>query len=133
MLQYPKVCREDVTIHLIQSREHILNTVSPFLVLAPLKHDLLRESPVLGSNLEICRGKRETVFLRFKVLDTCVAQQAKFKRDDVDLITNARYVKHFRLSSFFLFLRIRRKTFTGDQPQSQRNPKRRRHLYDQRL
>lgn len=26
-LQYPKLCREEVSIHLIQSREHILNTV----------------------------------------------------------------------------------------------------------
>lgn len=25
--QYPKLCREEVSIHLIQSREHILNTV----------------------------------------------------------------------------------------------------------
>jgi hypothetical protein len=26
-VQYPKICREEVTIHVIQSREHILNTV----------------------------------------------------------------------------------------------------------
>jgi len=25
--QYPKICREEVSIHVIQSREHILNTV----------------------------------------------------------------------------------------------------------
>lgn len=25
---YPKLCREEVSIHVIQSREHILNTVS---------------------------------------------------------------------------------------------------------
>ena len=30
ILQYPKLCREEVTIHLIQSREHILNTVRIF-------------------------------------------------------------------------------------------------------
>lgn len=27
-LQFPKVCREEVSIHVIQSRDHILNTVS---------------------------------------------------------------------------------------------------------
>lgn len=27
-LQYPKVCRKDVSIHVIQSRSHILNTYS---------------------------------------------------------------------------------------------------------
>ena len=26
-LQFPKLCREEVSIHVIQSREHILNTV----------------------------------------------------------------------------------------------------------
>ena len=25
--QFPKICREEVSIHVIQSREHILNTV----------------------------------------------------------------------------------------------------------
>ena len=25
---YPKICREEVSIHIIQSREHILNTYS---------------------------------------------------------------------------------------------------------
>ena len=28
MRYYPKICREEVSIHVIQSREHILNTVS---------------------------------------------------------------------------------------------------------
>jgi hypothetical protein len=28
LAQYPKICREEVSIHVIQSREHILNTVS---------------------------------------------------------------------------------------------------------
>lgn len=27
MRYYPKICREEVSIHVIQSREHILNTV----------------------------------------------------------------------------------------------------------
>jgi hypothetical protein len=26
-MQYPKICREEVSIHIIQSRAHILNTV----------------------------------------------------------------------------------------------------------
>ena len=29
MNYYPKICRQDVSIHVIQSREHILNTVGP--------------------------------------------------------------------------------------------------------
>jgi hypothetical protein len=28
--QFPKICREEASIHLIQSREHILNTVCYF-------------------------------------------------------------------------------------------------------
>ncbi|KAI5894247.1 nucleotide-binding domain-containing protein [Schizophyllum commune H4-8] len=48
---YPKLCREEVSIHLIQSREHILNTYSE----------------------AISRYAEE-----------------KFKRDEIDLITNAR-------------------------------------------
>ena len=27
VLQFPKICGKDVSIHVIQSREHILNTV----------------------------------------------------------------------------------------------------------
>lgn len=32
MQYYPKICRQEVSIHVIQSREHILNTVRPQLV-----------------------------------------------------------------------------------------------------
>lgn len=51
MQYYPKLCREEVSIHLIQSREHILNTYSE----------------------AISKYAEE-----------------KFKRDEIDLITNAR-------------------------------------------
>ena len=33
MRYYPKICREEVSIHVIQSREHILNTVRRAMLL----------------------------------------------------------------------------------------------------
>jgi len=54
MNYFPKICREEVTIHVIQSREHILNTYSE--AISKYAED-------------------------------------KFKRDEVDLITNARVGK----------------------------------------
>lgn len=56
MQYYPKICRQEVSIHVIQSGEHILNTVSGIIRLSrsliPQPHAL-----VLRSNFKICRGK----------------------------------------------------------------------------
>ena len=48
LFQFPKICREEVSIHVIQSREHILNTVccsipSPQSYISLTKNSILRK------------------------------------------------------------------------------------------
>jgi len=56
MQYYPKILRQEVSIHVIQSGEHILNTVSRAIVFyrsfVPQPH-----VSVLRSNFEVCRGR----------------------------------------------------------------------------
>lgn len=87
MKYYPKVCRQEVSIHVIQSGEHILNTVSQII---EFSHSFTTRIlvPVLRSNLEVCRGRLcpQYFLIGINVL------QDKFARDGVDLITGARLV-----------------------------------------
>jgi hypothetical protein len=54
---FPKICREEVSIHVIQSREHILNTVSqPFLLYRA--HCILTEIvQVFRGHIKVRRGQ----------------------------------------------------------------------------
>ena len=56
MQYYPKICRQAVSIHVIQSGEHILNTVS-YIFGSP--HPVIPQfcASVHRSNLEVCRGR----------------------------------------------------------------------------
>jgi hypothetical protein len=56
MQYYPKICRQEVSIHVIQSGEHILNTVSSVI---GISGSLIPNFRVLvfRSNFQICRGR----------------------------------------------------------------------------
>ena len=56
MQYYPKICRRDVSIHVIQSGEHILNTVSGVIDISSSLIPNSRVS-VFRSNFQICRGR----------------------------------------------------------------------------
>ena len=60
MQYYPKICRQEVSIHVIQSGEHILNTVS---CIVDFSHSAIPQFfvPVLRSNLEVCRGSHPLI------------------------------------------------------------------------
>jgi len=51
-MQYPKICREEVSIHVIQSREHILNTVRE--TMHEISDANLTLSAVFGGHLKVC-------------------------------------------------------------------------------
>ena len=54
--QYPKLCREEVSITLVQSREHILNTVSPALgnaKMTRIKHHNTQYSEAISKYAEV--------------------------------------------------------------------------------
>jgi hypothetical protein len=55
MQYYPKICRQEVSIHVIQSGEHILNTVSCVI---GFSHSVISQFcvSVFRSNLEVCGG-----------------------------------------------------------------------------
>lgn len=82
--QYPKILREEVSIHVIQSREHILNTAS--LLSTAFIYESLNLYKVLGSHLQLCRG----TFIVPSEGAAMTGFQEKFKRDGVNLITSAR-------------------------------------------
>lgn len=65
-LEYPKICREEVEIHIVQSRDHILNTVSSRSIhpLTPI-HAV---TTVFRSNFELRRSKPYCDNLLFVVL-----------------------------------------------------------------
>ena len=56
MQYYPKVVRQEVSIHVIQSGEHILNTVSRII---GFSHPFTPQTPVpvLRSNFEVRRSR----------------------------------------------------------------------------
>jgi hypothetical protein len=56
MKYYPKICRQAVSIHVIQSGDHILNTVSCIL---GFSHPVIPQlyASVHRSNLEVCGGR----------------------------------------------------------------------------
>lgn len=87
MQYYPKICRQDVSIHVIQSGEHILNTVS-----RKVGHDrsLVPQLcvPVLRGDFEICRGRPCFSVFLFQMGEH--KDQDKFARDGVELVTEAR-------------------------------------------
>lgn len=60
MQYYPKICRQEVSIHVIQSGEHILNTVS---CIVDFSHSAIPQFfvSVLRSNLEVCRGSHPLI------------------------------------------------------------------------
>lgn len=60
MQYYPKICRQEVSIHVIQSGEHILNTVS---CTVDFSHPAIPQFfiSVLRSNLEVCRGSHPLI------------------------------------------------------------------------
>jgi len=64
MKYYPKICRQEVSIHVIQSGEHILNTVS---CIVDFSHSAIPQLfvSVLRSNLEVCRGRHPLVLVYF--------------------------------------------------------------------
>ena len=66
MQYYPKICRQEVSIHVIQSGEHILNTVSCII---GFFHSVTPQLcfPVLRSNLEVCRGINLQIFTIFEI------------------------------------------------------------------
>ncbi|KAF8136480.1 hypothetical protein EV363DRAFT_1543830, partial [Boletus edulis] len=69
MNYFPKLCREEVSIHVIQSREHILNTYSDAISKYAEARSFFR--------------------LYLRVLTLTISQE-KFRRDKVDLVTSAR-------------------------------------------
>lgn len=70
--KYPKVCRKDVSISVIQSRSHILNTVSFFL----------HSGRFIQFNHVHCMLQYSEAISKFA--------EDKFLHDGIDLITNAR-------------------------------------------
>lgn len=88
-LQFPKLCREEVSIHVIQSREHILNTVCLSGIqsknggLTFTFHSILMLYPNTQRHV---RSSDKFFPLEFMLS----VSQDKFRRDKVDLITSAR-------------------------------------------
>lgn len=73
LFKYPKLVREEVSISVIQSREHILNTYNE----------------AISKYAEVCR-------LIASVNGTNMTfPQDRFRRDDVHVLTNARFVVLF--------------------------------------
>jgi len=66
MQYYPKICRQEVSIRVIQSGEHILNTVSRILSFPLSVYPQLRVS-VLRSDFKVCRGRLRPRCLRIWV------------------------------------------------------------------
>jgi hypothetical protein len=58
-VQYPKICREEVSIHVIQSRSHILNTVGRTPI--PLMSSSTNQPHTACSTLKLSRTTRKLV------------------------------------------------------------------------
>ena len=95
MKYYPKVCRQEVSIHVIQSGEHILNTVSRIV---GSSHSRTLK-PVFQYSEAISKYAEVGHVLTFLLIWINTLQD-KFAREGVDLITRARLAISYWVVSF---------------------------------
>jgi len=62
-IQYPKLCREEVSIHVIQSREHILNTVRQYLLFLPYDSSLSLSASILKRSRSMLKTSSDVIML----------------------------------------------------------------------